>query len=144
MLGALVLGLAFSIYAIDRAPDTGSPPGAATDPAIVVQTPSPGAHVVRQTSVGVELQPGYDGRITVDGVEIPEDQMDGAAPAGSPAYDVRYGVRPNNKQHVSFTPGEDKVVKRYRSGEVHVSVRFWPIAQGEAASKTVSWAYFVN
>lgn len=144
MAGALALGIAFCIHAIDRAPSTTTPIGAATDPAVLSQSPSPGSHVLHQTPVGAKLAEGYDGRVIIDGVEIPEDQMDGVAPVDSPAYDPKYGIRPNNKNQVFFTPGPGKVVSEYHTGEVQVTVRFWPIEKGEAAARTVSWAFFVN
>src|SRR5690349_18698693 len=48
------------------------------NPAVVAFDPCPGSHILRQAEVGVELQPGYDGRISINGTEIPEDQMQGA------------------------------------------------------------------
>lgn len=144
MTGALVLGIAFVVYALGRSPESTTPIGAVSDPAVLSQSPSPGSHVLHQTAVGAKLANGYDGRIIIDGVEVPEDQMDGAAPVDSPAYDPRYGVRPNNKNSVFFTPGSNKVITKYPAGEVHVTVRFWSIAKGEASARTVSWAFFVN
>lgn len=144
MTVALVAALAFCVVAIRRAPESTSNGNEATDPAILRQVPVPGGHVLRQSSVGVELKPGYDGRLTIASVPIPEDQMDGAAPPGSPSFDPRYGVRPNNKQHVFYTPVPGKAVFRYPTGEVHVTVRFWPIAKGPDAARTVSWAFFAT
>lgn len=144
MLAALALAVVFCVRAIQRAPSPGVARSDATDPAIVRQVPAPGGHVLHQTSVGVDLLPGYDGRLTIDNTVIPEDEMDGAAPPGSPAYDPRYGVRPNNKEHVFFTPGAGKVINQYGTGEVHISVRFWHIVDGERSARSVSWAFFVN
>ena len=144
MFAALALAVLFCVRAIQRAPSPGVTQSEATDPAIVRQVPEPGGHVLHQTSIGVQLLRGYDGRLTIDGTEIPEDEMDGAAPPGSPAYDPRYGVRPNNKERVFFTPGKGKVLDQYRTGEVHLTVRFWRIADGERSARTVSWAFFVN
>lgn len=143
---AIVFGFAiwFLVTTLQKSPETSSHPGPASDPAVVRRVPAPGAHVLSQTSVGAQLLPGYDGRIIIDGRNIPEDQMDGAAPQGSPAYDPRYGVRPNNKNKVFFTPGPAKVIDRYRTGEVHITIRFWRIADGPSAARTISWAFFVN
>lgn len=140
----LALAVAFCVKAVQRAPAPGGALNDATDPAVVRQVPEPGGHVLHQTSVGVQLLPGYDGRLTIDGTTIPEDQMDGAAPPGSPAYDPRYGVRPNNKEQVFFTPGKGKVIGEYGTGEVHITVRFWRIADGERSARMISWAFFVN
>jgi hypothetical protein len=143
-LVALALAIVFCVRAIQRAPSPGVIQSDATDPAIVRQVPEPGGHVLHQTSIGVDLLSGYDGRLTIDGTVIPEDEMDGAAPPGSPAYDPRYGVRPNTTEPVFFTPGKGKVLDRYGTGEVHITVRFWRIADGERSARSVSWAFFVN
>ncbi len=144
MACALGAAIAFLVVTLQKSPESASRPGAVTDPAVVRSVPEPGAHVLRQTSVGVELLPGYDGELTIDGVSIPEDQLDGAIAPGNPSYDPELGIRPNNRNHVFFTPGPDKAIDRYRTGEVHVTARFWNIADGRSASRTVSWAFFVN
>jgi hypothetical protein len=40
--------------------------------------PADGAQALRQTDVGADLAIGYDGRLTINGIEIPEEQMVGA------------------------------------------------------------------
>ena len=75
----------------------------ADDPAVVSRVPGPGDKVLRQSEVGAELKPGYDGRVLVNGVEIPEDQMVGALDPGS-SEAQRFGVRPNNRNEVFFKP----------------------------------------
>ena len=142
MIGALALGLAFVVYTIQRSPESASNGHTSADPAILQQVPAPGSHVLQQTSIGVELTAGYDGRISVNGTAIPEDEMDGAAPPGSPAYDPRYGVRPNNKQHVFFTAGPGKVISKFPTAKVQVSVRYWQIVHGESSERFVNWSFF--
>ena len=148
IVGALALGLAvaFCVYAFSNSPDQAADNPVA-DPAIVQQIPTPGSHVLRQSQVGVLLQNGYDGRITVAGIPIPEDQMDGAldpSNAAQAAEVSRYGVRPNDKNQVFFTPGPGKPINRYTSGEVSVTVTFWQISLGPSHSRSVSWAFFVT
>lgn len=144
MIGALAFGLAFVVYTIQGSPESASNGHTSADPAILQQVPAPGSHVLQQTSVGVELAAGYDGRISVNGTTIPESEMDGAAPPGSPAYDPRYGTRPNNKQHVFFTAGPGKVISTSPTGKVHVSVRYWQISHGEESQRFVDWSYFAE
>ena len=144
MAGALIAALAFVVATIHKAPESDSHPDPASNPAVVLRKPLPGSHVLRQSQVGAKLLSGYDGRLVIDGRNIPEDQMDGAIPTDSPIYDPRYGVRPNNKQDVFFTPGPGKVIDHYPSGEVHVTVRFWRIVDGPKNSDRISWAFFVN
>lgn len=144
MAAALGAALLFVVVTLQNAPHSSNSAEAADDPAVVRRTPDPGSHVVRQSSVGVQLLPGYDGRLTIDGVTIPEDQLDGVVLPGDANYDPELGIRPNTRNRVFFTPGPDKAVDEYRTGEVQVTARFWRIADGESASRSISWAFFVN
>lgn len=144
-LCALAAALFFVVVAVQRAPSSpeeGIPD--AGDPAVVRQTPAPGTHVLRQSPVGAELLSGYDGRLTIDGREIPEDQLDHAITPDHPHYDPELGIRPNTRDQVFFTPGPDKVIERYDTGEVRVELRFWKIADGPEAARMISWVFFVN
>lgn len=144
MACALGAAIAFVVVTLQKSPESTSRPGAVTDPAVVRSVPAPGSHVLRQSSVGVQLLPGYDGELEIDGVSIPEDQLDGAVGPDDPAYDPQLGIRPNNRNQVFFTPGPGKAVDRYHSGEVHVTARFWNIADGRSTARSVSWAFFVT
>ena len=120
------------------------------DSAVVRYLPQPGGRVLRQSEVGVELEPGYDGRLTVNGVAIPEEQMSGAIVEGSEAWDRlteeqrRLGPRPNNKQRVFFSPGEGKAVSEFDTGEVRVDVELWKVADGRESARTLSYTVFVT
>ncbi len=139
---ALLGAAAFVVYAFDRAPNNVK--AANLDPAIVRQEPIAGSHVLHQAQVGLVLQQGYDGRITIDGNTIPEDEMDNAIPTSSPLYDPRLGPRPNDKNQVLYTPAAGKVLDGYPPGVVTISVRYWKIADGEGASRTLTWTINVN
>lgn len=116
------------------------------DPAIVSQFPMPGATALRQTEIGVTLRPGYDGRLVVNGVEIPEDQMLGAIDPNSvtPEELRRFGIRPNNRNSVFFRPGPGKVISELPNGEVTVAVRYFKDRQDQARGRTVSWTFQVD
>lgn len=144
MAAALATAIAFVVVTLQKSPESASRPGAATDPAVVRQVPGPGMRVLRQSSIGVELLPGYDGQLSINGIEIPEDQLDGAIGPDNPAYDPKLGIRPNNRNKVFFTPGPDKAIDRYPTGEVHITARFWSIADGPTAARSISWAFFVT
>jgi hypothetical protein len=147
----IVLGLLAAVgcvvVAARSAGDTGS--GAELDSAIVSYTPDPGGRVLRQSQVGVELEQGYDGRLTINGTQIPEDQMVGAIVPGSEAWDQlspeqqQLGPRPNNKNLVMFQPGEGKAITEYDTGAVDVSVRFWKLSEGPDSARTVSYTIYV-
>ncbi len=139
----LVAVTLFCVYAFGRSPDQADV-HPLHDPAVVQQIPAPGANVPRQVQVGVILQPGYDGRLSINGVAIPEDQMDGAIPTTSPEYDPKLGVRPNNRERVLYTPGPGKVIDRYGSREVTITATFWRIIDGPSAERAVTWTIYVS
>ena len=119
------------------------------NPAVVAWDPCPGSRILRQAQIGVELKPGYDGRITVNGIAVPEAQMEGAIAPGTEAYDQlspeerALGPRPNNKNVVKFQPGEGKVVEEF-SGQVRVGIRYWQESEGEDTAQPLSYTVFVT
>ena len=125
--------------------DTG-PPETDPDPVVVTQFPGPGAKALRQTQIGAELQPGYDGRLVVNGTEVPEDQMEGAVDPASVSPDElrRYGIRPNNRHRVFFQPGPGKVVEELPQGEVTVTLRYFQERRSEATGRSITWTFTVD
>lgn len=131
--------------------------GGGTDPAdpsdaqtaIVSFTPAPGSRVIRQSTVGVVLEQGYDGRLTLNGTSIPEAEMEGAIVPGTEAYEElspserEKGPRPNNKEQVLYRPGPGKAVADLGTGEVQVSVRYWRVSEGEATARTFPYSIYV-
>ena len=116
------------------------------DRAIVSLTPNDGAQVLRQSSVGAELRPGYDGRLTIDGIEIPEGQMDGAIDPDSvsAAELAKYGIRPNNKNRVFFTPGPGKVIEEYDTGQLTIELDYFQDELRESTERSVTWTIRVD
>lgn len=119
--------------------------GADSDPvasgasAVESYQPSPGGRVLRQSEVGVVLREGYDGRITIDGVAIPEEQMVGAVDPDSPEYDPEAGPRPNTKNIVKFQPGPGKALTEYATGSVEITIRYWRIVDGPDAATSTTY-----
>ena len=116
---------------------------------MVAWDPCPGARILRQAQVGVELKQGYDGRITINGISVPEDQMQGAIVPGTAAYEQlsaeerALGPRPNNKNIVKFQPGDGKVVEEF-SGQVRVGIRYWEETEGRGTAQDLSYTVFVT
>lgn len=138
---ALGAAVAFFVFATRRTV-TGVD-GPTSDPAVVRQVPGPGDRVLRQTEVGVELKPGYDGRIIVNGQEVPESQMQGALdPSSRTAHE--FGVRPNNRNEVFFQPGPGKMIDTFSGREVTITVRFWREADGPAKARTITWQFSIT
>jgi hypothetical protein len=113
---------------------------------LVAQNPPPGGQAPQQTTVGLELLPGYDGRITINGIVIPEEQMDGAVdPQSLSAADLqKYGIRPNNRNRVYFTPGPGKVIETFKTGTVFVNVRYFRDRQPSKTLNIVSWTFKID
>ena len=119
--------------------DTDAAGVSGADAPIESYQPGPGGRVLRQSEVGVVLKDGYDGRITIDGVAIPEEQMVGAVDPSSPEYDPETGPRPNNKSVVKFQPGPGRAVTEYATGTVEITIRYWRIADGPDAAQGTTY-----
>lgn len=110
---------------------------------IISLTPNDGAQALRQTQVGADLAVGYDGRLTINGIEIPEDQMVGARdPAQvSPEDLAQNGLRANNRNQVYFKPGPGKVIETFESGTVDITLRYFREGQPGEGAGTVRWSF---
>ena len=79
LLIAVMVGAAgVALYAGVRATDTGGEdPVTVTGRPDVVEHLVPGAgdEVIRQAELGIDLAPGYDGTLLVNGVEIPTEEL---------------------------------------------------------------------
>ncbi len=139
----LAIGMAVAFFMFATRRTVVGVDGPATDPAVVSQTPGPGDRVLRQTEVGAELKQGYDGRIIINGQEVPEDQMEGALDPNSKAAH-KFGVRPNNRNKVFFQPGTGKILDTFSGREVTITVRFWREADGPAKARTITWQFSIT
>jgi hypothetical protein len=128
--------------------DTSGSEGTARDDAILRLVPERNDRVLRQAEVGAELQQGYDGRLSIDGVAIPEEQMEGALTSEARSQlsdsEVGQGVRPNNKNSVRFKPGPGKAVTELDTGAIDVQLRYWAIEDGPDSAKTFTWTIYVT
>jgi hypothetical protein len=76
--------------------------------------PQRNAEVLRQVEIGIDLKPGWEATLVVDGVEIPRGQQRIVAP----------------EHQVFFTPGEGRVVEQLRAGERCVTAIYWHVSTG--------------
>jgi len=96
------------------------------DQAIGVVYPGVGAFVERQTQVYYELDPSYDGVLQINGVEIPEDQVE------------RLSV---GQTRIGFTPGPGKEISRFPPSRNCATALFWHRDQTRAAARMYSWCF---
>jgi hypothetical protein len=90
--------------------------------------PDSGTQAVQQSTVGIDLAPGWEGRLVVDGREIPESQLN-----------IRAALN-----RVEFAPGEGRVFTELPSGRVCVRAIVWETRIGRAeGARDVSWCFEV-
>lgn len=142
---AVVIAAAGILYLANSVAITGS--DSVADHRIVVnQFPLPGAAEPRQTEIRAELAHGFEGQLTVNGVPIPESELEGAIDPNSvsPEELRQHGIRPNNRNRVSFKPGPGKAVESLPQGEVTVSVSWHKDRQPGVDTGAHTWTFTVN
>jgi len=126
LLAGLVVGALAALFAGVRATDTGEDDPVSPD--IVERlVPSEGDEVIRQAELGVDLAPGYEGALTVNGVAIPTDEL---------------RLVPEQNQ-VFFTPGEGKAVEELHAGPNCAGAVVWKSSQGRgtADDRSFQWCF---
>ncbi len=86
--------------------------------------PAPGTLNKPQQSVAVALRDDLTGVLIIDGVEIPEDQLD----------------RPTQSSMV-FQPGPEKEFTRFSTGPHLVQAVFWPSIRSRDDAKTYTFGF---
>lgn len=110
-------------------------------------SPAPDAEqVLQQTQVVIDLLEGYEGALTIDGVELPTFRLD----------EVPLGVEPGEQIEVppgavfepgngtlSFSPGQGSGIDSFEPGRHTVTVTYWRIEEGPDTARTYRWAFEV-
>ena len=99
------------------------------DSAVEQLVPGNGDAALRQSQIGVDLEPGWTGVLAVDNQEIPEDQL----------------RRNDPLNQFFFTPGEGRVIEELDPGEHHASALIWRTeSQTRDDGRTVPWSFRVS
>ena len=116
-----MFGIAIVVY-------IGSP--RTTDLPVAIQAVSPiaGSNVLSQSDVVVDLAVGYTGEIDINGVPIPDDQINEAAALNQ----------------FRFQPGQGKAIERLFPDQNCVRVNYWLIVQGPDSAQTYTWCFFAS
>jgi hypothetical protein len=98
-------------------------------------SPGQGVTVVRQTPITVDLLegetidgvnvPGFVGELFIDGVRIPEDQLQTI----------------EGQRKLTFVPGPDKEFTEFSAGQLCASVRYWRQDLGESTAASYEWCF---
>ena len=129
LIGVAVAGALVAIVLGVRATQTGDkdPVTVSGRPDVVEHlVPRAGAEVLQQFEVGIDLAPGYEGALAVNGVEIPEDEL---------------RLVPQQNQ-VFFQPGEGKVLTELQAGPNCIEATAWRSSLGRGADdETFQWCF---
>jgi hypothetical protein len=90
--------------------------------------PARNSEILAQESVGIDLAPGYTAVLSLNGVEIPEDQLN-----------RRAGIN-----EILYRPREDGAAVEYDAGENCLVASVWPVAGTRAEARPVSWCFNVT
>ena len=90
--------------------------------------PERGTEILAQEPVGIDLAPDVTGVLILNGVEIPEDQLDRVVGLNQILYD----------------PPEEDAVVEYQAGENCVTALIWPVEESRTESRPVSWCFNVT
>jgi hypothetical protein len=90
--------------------------------------PRRNSQIPQQSTVGIDLVTGWTGVLRVNGVEIPEDQLQVTPQIGL----------------IDFTPGPGKEVEEFRTGQNCVTAVIWQLAEGRGvADRNINWCFQV-
>jgi hypothetical protein len=90
--------------------------------------PQRNAQVPQQSSVGIDLESDWTGTLIVNGVEIPQDQLQVTDELGL----------------IQYTPGEGRAVEELRGGTNSVTAVVWPRSETrETGAQDITWTFEV-
>lgn len=118
-------------------------------PATIEQIdPVPAAvRVPAQTSVFVDLLPGYTGVLVVDGLELQtvniEDLQDTANKPGQQITLPPTTIFEPGNATLTFKPSADADIKDFSQGEHIIKVIFWKIIDGRNTARSYTWTFNV-
>ena len=103
--------------------------------------------VPQQTTIVADLESGYYGYLTVDGVELATVRLDEVGSQDvEPGEQVDFppGARyePGNAT-LTFTPGDDQDVDTLGAGVHTVKVVYWKLVDGPETARSYSWTFTV-
>lgn len=126
-LAVLAAFAGFWFAGTQRAVET---PVSQRDPAVEAVEPADGSPVaVRQARIGIDLTIGHEAVLEIQGVEIPDDQLDRNAPLNQ----------------VYFQPGEGKIIEEFAPGPVSATAIIWNELDGETREEghSFTWTFRV-
>jgi len=122
---AALMGVAAILLALVLADTDDNDVSVTGNAAVDELIPPRNAQVLSQENVGIDLAFGYDARLTVNGVEIPREQ-------------IRHLP---NINRFTFRPDQGKVVESLRAEQNCAQVSYWRQEVGPSDADTISWCF---
>lgn len=87
------------------------------------------AEILRQDVIGVDLAPGWTGRLRIDGIPIPPEQLE----------------PDNGLNQLLFKPGPGKAIERLDPQQNCAEITYWQLAEGaDLAEPPLRWCFRVT
>lgn len=125
---SVLLALSFAGLYVAFTLHDDSPAPRLRPPAVTTVSPEPGSLQLRQTEIFVELAAAYTGTLSVNGVRIPEDQMQ-----------VIEGLN-----RYSFTPGPGREIEALPPGAACAAVEYHRIGDEQSPPASYRWCFSVS
>lgn len=141
---AVVVGVALFIigFAITNTGDP-DPVAVTSNPAIEELIPAPGAEVLRQSRVGIDLAAGYTAELVINGTPIPLDQLNVLRDEDDPLTSADQASEfDSTLNKFEYQPLEGRVIPELKGDENCVLAEFWPLDDPENRD-TVEWCFTV-
>lgn len=123
-VGLLAVAAAGIVIAIDNG-RTSPTNMADLNPAVDSLLPPDGGTVLRQATVGITVASGYQARLSINGVTIPDGQM-----SGDPGLGQYF-----------FTPSQDTILDSLDGGRNCITATYWRAADGPGSGDTMDWCF---
>jgi hypothetical protein len=121
----LIVVVATSVFVLVKKASQGS--GTLNNSAIERLIPTAGAKILQQDIIGIDLAPGYEGTIALNGEPLPLDQVTVVAPLNQ----------------VTFKPGPGKIYESLPTGENCLVATYWMSSKGPAQASLQTWCFTV-
>lgn len=145
----LVVALAIGLLWLGNQRAEVTQPTSTGDLVVTKLTPGDGAKALRQTQVGANLLDEFDGRLVINGIPIPEEQMEGVVSPDSPERrgldpETASQLRPNNRNRVFFLPGPGKVIEKLPQGDNEITVTYFQDGAPTLRRGSLTWTINVD
>jgi hypothetical protein len=115
-----------------------------------VQPVENAVQVLQQEQVVVDLQPGYEARLVIDGIELPTtvigqsdvDPFEQPEPGQQVALPTTAVFDPGNAV-IRFQPVEGALIESFTEGLHEVQVIFWRLEDGPEQARSYRWEFNV-